>query len=98
MSIAFAKRFAVLPCTNLYRQSEPRMVMSNCGYSQQRYFCAPCDMPLANVGQLAMHAEDHPEVAHVIAKWCDRHSTYELAAPVTLPDVARPAELFEGRP
>jgi hypothetical protein len=95
MTVVFAKKWAILPYYDVLHRHEPRMVIQNCAHPQQRFFCTTCNVPLANDRQLAMHEEDHPTVAHVIVKWCDRHSTYERAEPVALPDVGKPVELFQ---
>lgn len=95
MTVVFAKKWAILPYYDVLHRHEPRMVIQNCAHPQQRFFCTTCNVPLANDRQLAMHEEDHPDVEHVIVTWCDRHSTYERAEPVPLPDVAKSVELFQ---
>src|ERR1051325_6577110 len=80
LTVEWARRGDLMQAPSLVSPSgrEPMMVLSRCDRPGP-YFCEPCKVNLANVGQLEMHLE--PGGTHRIAVWCQRHGVYEQANP-----------------
>lgn len=75
LQLTWPRAGQLIDMRNIADRLEPLMVMNRCSSDDRRLFCAPCNQPLANVGQAERHVENGG--THAIVSICGRHGTPE---------------------
>jgi hypothetical protein len=71
MTITAIRRGETITVTNpVVDRRETFMVLSPCQHRAPGYLCASCDVNLANVYNVELHAESAPDVNHRVVAWC----------------------------